>query len=104
MLHRETCFALAKSRQCGVPPRLELPGDEAVVRVHALVPTSGDLDLVLGVLARQLQCTAALIVLCDDLSLGHEGSFYRDGLDGKKNLARDRLVWSTGTERDAPRE
>jgi hypothetical protein len=94
-------LTLLQSRHRGVPPRLELGSHEPIVRVDGLVAPPGEDDIVLSLLALELQRTLTLIAMLTGLSFGHEGSVHGHRLHRKKNLVRDGGIRTPGPRRDA---
>ena len=70
----------------------KLSGHETVVGIYCMVPACRELDLVLGLLPLQLARSPLLVDGLDRIMLGHECSFDRQRLDGKKDLASNRDV------------
>ena len=101
---RKACFALPETRQCRVPPSLELGGDQPIVRIHRLVTPRRELDLVLGLLLLEFESTPPFVDLLGCVTPGHEGSFHRGRLDRKQDLLGDDIVRATGAEGDTRSE
>jgi hypothetical protein len=97
----EPGLTLLEPRERRVPPRLELGGDESIVRIDGLVAPLGQGDVVLGLLAFQLQRAPALIEVLARFPFGHASSFHGDRLHRKKNLLGDGGIRAPRPHRDA---
>src|SRR5258705_11508580 len=97
----KTSLAFLQARHGRIPTCLELGGDESVVGIDLLVPTDSELDVVLGLLALELESAALLVDLGDRFALRHESSFHRERFNDKQNLGTDREVGPLCAEGDA---